>query len=161
PLPRPMGIPFCRGRITIHKEKNVSNFEQVVDRANEPLLTVLPAPAVKAQDRPIAEHACRWPLIGAEQWFTLFPDYLVIASDRDATWRIPLADIDHVHLRLFWAKDRTHYLCDLYTVDGYKVSVSNMHFQGYFNHQDRRATYTPFVRALLERLAPRAGEITF
>jgi hypothetical protein len=73
----------------------------------------------------------------------------------DVVLRFP--DRDIVGVRLSYAPSRVdgaRYRCDLTMRSGRRLAILSTHYAGVADFEDRAATYTPFVRALIARVAP-------
>lgn len=114
------------------------------------------APA--APSTAVARYAFRRSILESEKTYTLYPDRLEITSEGAAPEVHRLAQVDTVHLKYDRSKQRSYYNCFIHT-PGKKVALRHVHFAGIARFEDRSATYTPFVRALLAAVAqqnPRA-----
>jgi hypothetical protein len=72
----------------------------------------------------------------------------------DVVMRFPYRDI--VGVRLSYAPSRVdsaRYRCDLSMRSGQQVAILSTHYAGIADFEDRAATYTPFVRALIAKVA--------
>jgi hypothetical protein len=72
----------------------------------------------------------------------------------DVVLRFPYRDI--VEVRLSYAPSRANaarYRCDLKMRSGQRVAIISTHYAGIADFEDRAATYVPFVRALIARVA--------
>lgn len=68
----------------------------------------------------------------------------------------PLTDVRKVHLKYEHTKQREYYQCFIHTTRG-RISLRHVHYVSFGKFEDRRATYTPFVKAVLAALAPLPG----
>lgn len=107
---------------------------------------------------PLAQHSFRRGVLEKEKTYTLYPDRLEITREGVAPEVHSLAEVDAVHLKYERSKQRQYYFCTVRTGRG-KIVLRHLHFAGIARFEDRAATYTPFVRALLLAVAqqnPRA-----
>ena len=114
------------------------------------------APAVSSPA--IAQYAFRRSILESERTYTLYPDRLEIRYEGAQPEVYRLAQVDKVHLKYDRSKQRSYYSCFIHT-PGNKVALRHVHFAGIARFEDRRDTYTPFVRAVLQAVAeqnPRA-----
>jgi hypothetical protein len=115
------------------------------------------APAVPSTA--IAQYAFRRSILESEQTYTLYPDRLEIQAEGTVQPEVyRLAQVDKVHLKYDRSKQRSYYSCFIHTPRK-KVALRHVHFAGIARFEDRRDTYTPFVRAVLQAVAqqnPRA-----
>jgi hypothetical protein len=93
-----------------------------------------------------------------EGTWRLMPDVLELQSGptagSDVVRRYPYRDI--VGVRLSYAPSRVdsaRYRCDLQMRSGQRLAVLSTHYAGIADFEDRAATYSPFVRALIARIA--------
>jgi hypothetical protein len=95
-----------------------------------------------------------------EREWRVEPDALVF---RDAEGReLREAWRDAVAVRLRYAPSRFKtwlYITEISFKSGRSWTIDNSHFAGFADFEDRTATYTPFVHAVLERLAANAPDI--
>lgn len=76
------------------------------------------------------------------------------AAAPDAIMRLPYRDI--VGVRLSYVSPRVGpaaYRCDLRMRSGQRIALRSTHYAGIADFEDRAATYAPFVRALIARVA--------
>lgn len=111
------------------------------------------APAATA---PLASYSFRRSILEREKTYTLYPDRLEVAAYGEQPQVYPLDQVDGVHLKFDRTKQRAYFQC-LIDTSGGRVSLRHVHWAGVADFDDRRATYTPFVRALLLALANRPG----
>lgn len=104
----------------------------------------------------LASYSFRRSILEREKTYTLYPDRLEVAAEGETPRVYPLDRVDEVHLKFERTKQRGYFNCSIHTADG-KVSLRHVHWAGVANFDDRRETYTPFVRALLQALANRPG----
>ena len=100
-----------------------------------------------------------------EAIWRLQPDALELqggpTAGPDVVLRFPYRDI--VGVRLSYAPsrfDHARYRCDLRMRSGQQVAILSTHYAGIADFEDRAATYGPFVRLLIARVAaanPAAG----
>ena len=97
----------------------------------------------------VLEHEAVW---------RLAPDALELqggpAAGPDVVMRLPYRDI--VGVRLSYAPSRAdsaRYRCDLTMRSGAALAILSTHYAGFADFEDRAATYAPFVRALIARVA--------
>jgi hypothetical protein len=72
----------------------------------------------------------------------------------DVVLRFPYRDV--VSVRLSYAPSRAdsvRYRCDLRLRSGQRLAILSTHYAGIANFEDRGATYVPFVRSLVDRVA--------
>jgi hypothetical protein len=100
-------------------------------------------------------------LTGREQTFAV--------TDGTLTWpggTLPLEQIASIRLYSvpgmrtvgYGIVARASRRCTIRLSDGHKIALSSQHFLGLGRFEDRSATYTPFVRALLGNLAVRCPQ---
>jgi hypothetical protein len=97
----------------------------------------------------VLEHEAIW---------RLTPDTLELqggpTAGPDVVMRFPYRDI--VGVRLSYAPSRVdsaRYRCDLTMRSGGKIAILSTHYAGLADFEDRAATYAPFVRALIGKVA--------
>jgi hypothetical protein len=93
-----------------------------------------------------------------EAIWRLGPDALELqggpTAGPDVVMRFPYRDI--VGVRLSYAPSRVdsaRYRCDLRMRSGQQLAILSTHYAGIADFEDRAATYAPFVRALIARVA--------
>lgn len=93
-----------------------------------------------------------------EAIWRLQPDALELqggpTAGPDVVLRFPYRDI--VGVRLSYAPsrfDHARYRCDLRMRSGQQLAIMSTHYAGIADFQDRAATYGPFARALIARVA--------
>jgi hypothetical protein len=108
-----------------------------------------PAPPTYVARANVLEHEAIW---------RLAPDALELqggpTAGPDVVMRFPYRDI--AGLRLSYAPSRVdsaRYRCDLTMRSGGKVAILSTHYAGFADFEDRAATYAPFVRALIAKVA--------
>lgn len=104
-------------------------------------------------DDPIAQYRFRRSALEKETTYSLFHDRLVIEGEGVSPRWILLGEVRAVHLKYEHTKQRGYYNCHIHTARG-RVDLRHLHWAGFADFEDRRASYTPFVRALLAQLAP-------
>lgn len=105
-------------------------------------------------DAPLAQYAFRRSVLESEATYTLYGDRLVIAGGSAHGPDVHLlSDVRKVHLRYEHTKQREYYQCLIHTPRR-RIMLRHVHWRGVMDFEDRRATYTPFVKALLAALAP-------
>ena len=108
-------------------------------------------------DPPLARYAFRRSVLEQEVTYTLYGDRLVIEGGSALGPRFHLlSDVRAVRLRYEHSKQREYYQCFIHT-KRHRISLRHVHWRGVMDFEDRRATYTPFVKALLAALAPYPG----
>jgi hypothetical protein len=76
------------------------------------------------------------------------------AAGSDAVMRLPYRDIASVRLSYAPSRvDSVRYRCDLTMRSGRRLAILSTHYAGVADFEDRAATYAPFVRALIARVA--------
>jgi hypothetical protein len=83
--------------------------------------------------------------------YTLDGDRLVVEGD-GAPKTYLLSEVRKVHLKYEHTKQREYYQCFIHTARG-QIFLRHVHYVSFGKFEDRRTTYTPFVRALLAALA--------
>jgi hypothetical protein len=108
-----------------------------------------PTPPTFVARANVLEHEAIW---------RLTPDALELqggpTAAPDVVMRFPYRDI--VGVRLSYAPSRAdsaRYRCDLTMRSGGKIAILSTHYAGFADFEDRAATYAPFVRALIARVA--------
>ncbi len=104
----------------------------------------------------LAQYAFRRSMIEAERTYTLYPDRLTVEGEGLPPQVYELSQVRRVHLKYERTKQRAYYQCFIHTDKG-RVDLRHVHWQGLANFEDRRGTYTPFVRTLLHTLARYPG----
>jgi hypothetical protein len=108
-------------------------------------------------DPPLAQYAFRRSVLEKEATYTLYGDRLVIEEGPGRGTRFHLlCDVRAVRLRYEHSKQREYYQCFISTKRE-RIDLRHVHWRGVMDFEDRRATYTPFVKALLRELAPDPG----
>jgi hypothetical protein len=89
-----------------------------------------------------------------ERVWRVEPDALVSRSASGRERAIPWREIVSVRLCHEPARKRPwRYVCELQPKHSRKIVIDNAHYAGEGVYQDRSETYTPFVRAIVQRLA--------
>jgi hypothetical protein len=103
-------------------------------------------------------HTVRASLLEHEAVWRLEDDALVLqggpAADADSVLRFPYREI--VRLRLSYEPSRVdgeRYRCDLRMRSGQQLVIMSTHYVGFADFENRAASYVPFVRALVARVA--------
>ncbi len=100
----------------------------------------------------VPHYTFRRSVLEQDRTYSLYPDGIVVEGG-DMTPRTYLwEEIRRVHLKYEHTKQREYYQCFLHTRRG-RIDLRHVDWQSFGRFQDRRATYTPFVRALLAELA--------
>lgn len=99
-------------------------------------------------------------LLVKERTYRLSDDALTW-QDADGSGRLAFAGVRQVRLSTdpSFGKDRSR--CILLDREGHKLKLDSKHFKGLGTLEDRSSTYTPFVRALLQRVAAAAPHASF
>jgi hypothetical protein len=114
---------------------------------------------------PPPSYVARVRVLDEEAVWRLAPDALELqggpldlqaspAARSDGTLRFPYRDI--VGVRLYFAPAQYnpgHYCCALRMRSGQHVEIPSTHTAGIMSSEDRTASYVPFVRALIARVA--------
>ena len=100
-------------------------------------------------DIPLARYSFRRSALEQMRTYTLYPDRLEVDGVI-----YPLDEVQRVHLKYEHTKQREYYQCFVHTRRG-RIDLRHVHWQAFAKFEDRRATYTPFVRALLAETARR------
>lgn len=114
-------------------------------------MTITEAPAPS-----IPRYSFRRSILESERTYSLYPDRLVVEEGGAPIKSYGLDSVRGLHLKFERTKQRAYFICHVET-DGGRVALRHVHWGGVAAFEDRRATYTPFVRALLVRLADRPG----
>lgn len=112
-----------------------------------------PAAATEA----LAQHSFRSGIQDTEKTYTLYPDRLEITQQGAASVVHDLSQVRKVHLKYDRGEARTNYRCLIDSPNRRRLTIHSKHFAGIANIQDRRETYTPFVRALLLAVSRNPG----
>ena len=111
---------------------------------------MITAPA--APSTALAQYAFRRSILEREKTYTLYPDRLEIQGEGAPHEVFPLTQVSEVHLKYDRSKQRAYYNCFIHT-PARRVCLRHVHFAGIGRFENRRETYTPFVRALLQAVA--------
>lgn len=108
-------------------------------------------------DPPLARYAFRRSVLENELTYTLYGDRLVIENGPllGPGFHL-LSDVRAVRLKYEHSKQREYYQCFIHT-KRQRIFLRHVHWRGVMDFEDRRATYTPFVKTLLRELAPYPG----
>lgn len=107
-----------------------------------------------------AEYSFRTSIFESERHFTL-ADGAITVRDEGGEQRVPLSDVEEVHLRFHRTKQRDYYQCRVRLRSGRKLFLQNRHWGGIANFEDRSAAYTAFVAALHQELAHASPAVSF
>ncbi|HYH05788.1 MAG TPA: hypothetical protein VEK11_01900 [Thermoanaerobaculia bacterium] len=105
-------------------------------------------------DTPLAKYCFRRSVLESGACYSVYDDRLVVEGAMART--ILLSEILTVHLKYEHTKQREYYICRIHTARG-RVDLRHVSWAGFNNFEDRRRTYTPFVKTLLAQLAGRPG----
>jgi hypothetical protein len=115
-------------------------------------MPITAAPATGA----VARYSFRRSVLESERTYSLYPDRLVVEENGVPIQSHELDRVRGVHLKFDRSKQRAYFQC-LVDTDAGRVSLRHVHWGVIAAFEDRRETYTPFVRALLAQLANRPG----
>jgi|GEM_PF-3516797 len=104
----------------------------------------------------LATYSFRRSILEKERTYTLYPDRLEVTGEDTPPRSYPLDQVRTVHLSYNRTRQRGYFQCFIHTT-GDRISLRHVHWGGIAVFQDRRESYTPFVRALLLALAQRPG----
>ena len=107
--------------------------------------TLAPAPPV------VAQYSFRQSVLEPEKLYTLCPDRLVVEAPGRPPEIYDLGSVLRVHLKYNRTKQRGYYECHI-RFDRWRLFLRHVHWGGPMSFEDRSASYTPFVRALLRQL---------
>lgn len=96
-------------------------------------------------------YSFRRSVLEQEQTCRLEPDRIVVEGGA-TTREYLLAEVRRVHLKYEHTKQREYYQCFIHTPHG-RIDLRHVHYVKFGTFDDRRATYTPFVKALLAAVA--------
>lgn len=113
-------------------------------------MTTLAAPSSAA----VVRYSFRRSILESEKTYTLYPDRLEVTAEGEPARVHPLDQVETVHLKYDRTKQRAYFQCFIHTRTD-RIALRHVHWGGPMIFQDRRETYTPFVRALLLALADR------
>lgn len=89
---------------------------------------------------------------GESEW-RVEPDALVYRNPSGGEKHLPWNDVKQVRIQYAPTRMKTQrYLFEIVGKHGRQFSIDSMHFVGIANFEERSATYTPFVRAALEKV---------
>jgi hypothetical protein len=106
----------------------------------------------------------RGPVSRGEREWRVGDDALVMVSPSGGEKRTPWKDV--IGVRLYREELRRRpwrYAFELHTRQGGRIVIDNAHWTGGSDYEDRSASYTPFVRAAIARIAvanPKARLLT-
>jgi hypothetical protein len=103
-------------------------------------------------DTPLASYTFRQSALEQGRTYSLYADRLVIEGFGLPPQTYPLSDVQGVRLKYEHTKQREYYLCFIETKRG-RLRLRHVSWQSFAKFEDRRATFTPFVKALLAQLA--------
>lgn len=103
-------------------------------------------------DAPLARYTFRRSVLEEPRTYSLYADRIVIEGSQLPAQTYLLGDVQVVHLKYEHTKQREYYQCFLHTRRG-RIDLRHVDYESFGKFQDQRATYTPFVRALLAELA--------
>ena len=103
-------------------------------------------------DAPLARYTFRRSVLEEPRTYSLYGDRIVIEAPQVPPQTYLLADVQTVHLKYEHTKQREYYQCFIHTKRG-RIDLRHVHWQSFGEFEDQRATYTPFVRALLAAVA--------
>lgn len=136
--PRPCDeLPWCSREL--HAIREESGYHPAI-----PSLLTTP-------DAPLAQYAFRRSVLEQARTYSLYPDRIEIEGGMAQTHM--LRDVRRVHLKYEHTKQREYYQCFIHTARG-RINLRHVDWQGPGDFKDQRATYTPFVMAVLAQLAP-------
>ncbi len=105
---------------------------------------------------PLWQYAFRRSALEPEKTYTIYPDRLTVEGAGLPIQIYAWSQVRRVHLKYERTKQRAYYQCFIHTDQG-RIDLRHVHWQGLLKFEDRRNTYTPFVRALLRELARYPG----
>ena len=100
----------------------------------------------------LAQYSFRRSVLEKERSYSLFEDRIVIEGEELPARVYMFAEVQRVHLKYEHTKQREYYQCFVHTRGG-RIDLRHVHYRGFADLEDRRFTYTPFVKALLAELA--------
>jgi len=102
----------------------------------------------------LAQYAFRRSVLEKEITYSLYGDRLVIEGGPllGPGFHL-LSEVRAVRLKYEHSKQREYYQCFIH-MKRQRIDLRHVHWRGVMDFEDRRATYTPFVKALLRELAP-------
>ena len=98
------------------------------------------------------QYAFRRSVLEQQLTYTLHPDRITIEGGGMGEQSYALADVRKVHLKYEHTKQREYYQCFIHT-SRRRIDLRHVHYVGFAEFEDRRKTYTPFVKALLAATA--------
>lgn len=96
----------------------------------------------------LAQYSFRTSAFESERTYTLHPDRLEVRWEGSQGEVYDLSQVQKIHLRYHRTQQRAYFQCFIHT-PGRRVMLVHTHWAGIGKFEDRRDTYTPFVRALL------------
>ncbi len=105
----------------------------------------------------LAQHSFRSGIHDTETTYTLYPDRLEITREGAAPAVHDLSQVRRVHLKYERSSSRTYYRCLIDSPQRRRLHILSMHWGGIAKIEDRRETYTAFVRALLMAVSRNPG----
>jgi hypothetical protein len=105
------------------------------------------APAT-TESTALAQYSNRRGISESERTYTLYPDRLEIRGEGFPSQVHDLSQVKKIHLRYHRTQQRAYYQCFIHTPSR-RVTLVHTHWAGLAKFEDRRETYTTFVRALL------------
>lgn len=103
-------------------------------------------------DAPLARYGFRRSVLEEHRTYSLYPDRLVIEGGQLGLQTYLLGDVQTVHLKYEHTKQREYYQCFIHTKRG-RIDLRHVDWVSFGRFQDLRASYTPFVKALLAAVA--------
>jgi len=94
------------------------------------------------------QYSFRRSVLEQQRTYTLYPDRITIEGGGIPEQNYALAEVRKVHLKYEHTKQREYYQCFIHTARG-RIALRHVHYVGFADFEDRRKTYTPFVKALL------------
>jgi len=101
---------------------------------------------------PIAQYTFRRSVFESDQTYIVYPDRIDVEGAGVGPRRYLLNDVRTIHLKYEHTKQRAYYQCIIRFTRA-RLSFRHLHWMGPGKFEDRRATYTPFVKALLGELS--------
>jgi hypothetical protein len=99
-----------------------------------------------------AHYSFRRSVLEQEQTYSLQPGRIVVEGGGMQPRIHLFSEVRKVHLKYEHTKQREYYQCFIHTAQG-RIDLRHVHYVTFGKFDDRRATYTPFVKALLAELA--------
>jgi hypothetical protein len=106
------------------------------------------------------EHIVRASLIDRERVWSLGPDRLYW-REQTRSGEIPYEDIREVRVIGYGALGGRMFQCTLRRRDAGKLKLRSHHYASLGNFEDRTATYAPFIRELVRRVAEHSPQARF